>query len=173
MPDSQPADDVDPVRFVWTCLRVHRDVQAVREAVDAIERGLDWLPVANYALAHKVIPQLYRGLQCLPVDAVPNALLTQFAVLQADIEAFNSRKTGALGTVATAFADAGITGVAYKGPVVALTAYGSLATSAQVLFGLATSAPSLTTSAARALYQSAGVKANSAPFRSEAKTIPS
>ncbi|MCP5144223.1 MAG: nucleotidyltransferase family protein [Gammaproteobacteria bacterium] len=127
MPDSQPADDVDPVRFVWTCLRVHRDVQAVREAVDAIERGLDWLPVANYALAHKVIPQLYRGLRCLPVDAVPNALLTQFAVLQADIEAFNSRKTGALGTVATEFADAGITGVAYKGPVVALTAYGSLA----------------------------------------------
>ena len=45
--------------------------------------------------------------------------------------------------------------------------------SAQVLFGLSTSLPSFITLAARALYQSAGVKAKAGPLMSEAKTMPS
>ena len=96
--------------------------------VPAIANGsIDWAIVVNEAVYHGVVPQLYWFLQESGSDGVPSDVYEWFhRAFQHNLK-HNLVLTGELWRILGMFKDHGISAIPFKGPTLAMVAYGDLA----------------------------------------------
>ena len=89
--------------------------------------GIDWDYLALLARRHAIIPVLYRQLAHHASDLVPNANLAKLKLQYQENSARNIILADELCRLINLFRNAGIETIPYKGPALALFAYGDLA----------------------------------------------
>lgn len=93
---------------------------------DALQKGLDWELLFRLAVRHRVVPLVFHNLSKWAAPRAPEGLLGRLRSLHLGNLAGNVRKAGALAGIMTALEAAGIRAAAYKGAVLAVSAYGDL-----------------------------------------------
>ena len=106
------------------CARTH----AARERVRELAAGeIDWEYLFLLARRHAVVPLLYLQLERHASDLVPHEHLQQLKKHYLENAARNTVLTAELCRLIALLAERGIEAIPYKGPVLALFAYGNLA----------------------------------------------
>jgi len=109
-------------------LCVRPDTTSVTARIQELVRsGSDWRRVFESGAQHRVAPALYRALTRVPASAVPAGLLKALEARCAASGARNLYLLGELKKVVSRLEAHGISAIAYKGPVFAMTVYGSIA----------------------------------------------
>ena len=106
------------------CCARTRVCERVREFAAA---EVDWEYLFLLARRHSVVPLVYLQLERYASDLAPAEKLSQLKKHYLENSARNTILTAELCTLITLFADSGIEAIPYKGPVLALFAYGNLA----------------------------------------------
>jgi hypothetical protein len=88
---------------------------------------VDWEYLFLLARRHSIVPLVYVQLERHSSDVVPNDVLSRFKQHYVENSARNTVLTAELCRLINLFRDACIDAIAYKGPVLALVAYGDLA----------------------------------------------
>jgi hypothetical protein len=88
---------------------------------------VDWEYVFQLARRHSIVPLVYVQLERHACDLVPEHVLAKFKKHYVDNSARNTLLTAELCRLIDLFRDAGIEAIPYKGPVLALFAYGNIA----------------------------------------------
>jgi len=88
---------------------------------------VDWEYLFQIARRHSIIPLVYVQLQQHAPDFVPPPILTKFKKHYIENSARNTLLTAELCRLISLFAAAGIDAIPYKGPILALFAYGDVA----------------------------------------------
>lgn len=107
-------------------------IAAVRSAVSGngsavTDESIDWTIVADEAAYHGVVPQLWRYLQQFGSDAVPSEVRESLHTSFQNNLKHNLMLTGELWRIMMMFKAHGISAIPFKGPTLALLAYGDLA----------------------------------------------
>ena len=109
------------------CARVNVDARA-REHIARITRGaLDWDDFARAAHRHGIEPLVYQNLRALCPAAIPREVNARLGAICFDIARQNLLLARELIAIRDLLAANDISALAYKGPVLALAAYGNLA----------------------------------------------
>ena len=108
------------------CARTRIDPASTKKIVALLNENLDWAYVLDQAEENSVIPLLGRQLQALPVGAVPPLVLERLK----DACRANTIRclflTAELTKIFDLFHSRGIRAIAYKGPALAMQAYGDM-----------------------------------------------
>ncbi len=108
------------------CARTRIDPASTQKIVALLNENLDWAYVLDQAEENSVIPLLGRQLQALPVGAVPPLVLERLK----DACRANTIRclflTAELTKIFDLFHSRGIRAIAYKGPALAMQAYGDM-----------------------------------------------
>ncbi len=107
-------------------VRLGTAVDAVDQFRSALARVTDWGDLLRMALRHGVFPSLYRRVAEACPDAVPSEFLAELRQLYRVHSRHNLRMTAELLRLLHLFASHDILAIPYKGPVLALVAYGDL-----------------------------------------------
>ena len=100
----------------------------VGERIRALVTGqIDWNYLFGLARRHSVIPLLYVQLERQAFDLIPPQFLVKLKLQYQENSARNTILASELCRVIALFANAGIETIPYKGPALALVAYGNLA----------------------------------------------
>jgi hypothetical protein len=114
-----------PEHELLLCVARTRGAQAQAErAQELLRGGIDWPAVLMTALDHGVMPLLYRNFPILGLETAPGAFLSDLRALYLANTYRNLSLTRELLNVLAIFESVGIPVVAYKGPVLAVVAYG-------------------------------------------------
>ena len=115
--------------LVLLCARTKVDAEtsARVKAIASSPDGVDWDYVYRLARRHSVLPLVYRQLSTIAASTVPPDQLARLKENYQDNVARNLLLTAELCRVLQAFETAGIEAVPYKGPALAVYAYGNLA----------------------------------------------
>ncbi len=97
-----------------------------QRAAEILSAGVDWNYVRKTAIQHGIIPLLYKKLKNEMSDLVPSKELEEFRTLFMANAVRNLRMTQQLIKVLDHLSDAGIEAMPFKGPVLAVQAYGDL-----------------------------------------------
>lgn len=110
-----------------SCARVElREADAAR--IRALAAGdLDWEALLALAVRHGMIPLLHFHLSALRVRPRPAETAARLREYAQRISAMNAYLTGELRGLLAAFESRGVEAIPYKGPALALEAYGSVA----------------------------------------------
>ncbi|HVX40657.1 MAG TPA: nucleotidyltransferase family protein [Gemmatimonadaceae bacterium] len=119
----------EELRLLFAASRLEMTAEDRREALGAIERGVDWSQVVQLAEQHRCLPLLHKHAAAgdIPIDAVPFPVRGRLDRRANAIAVRNLRLTAELGTIVRELEAHGIPVLPLKGPVVAQTVYGSLA----------------------------------------------
>ena len=115
------------VQLLLACARLDMSAQQREAALRRIRTGLDWDELADLAARHGLVPLLFRNLEAFAAEAIPKATFASFWSRCEATARRNHAMAAELGALLAAFAAEGIQAVAYKGPALALFAYGDLA----------------------------------------------
>lgn len=113
-------------RLLLAAATTRRD-QATSHAVRALAADADWVTLTQLALEHAVVVPVFRTLAAFADDLVPEDVAAAAITFEADQHARNERLADELAAILTALNAAGIPAVPFKGPLLALEAYGDLA----------------------------------------------
>jgi hypothetical protein len=122
--DSRPRDENE---LLLLCARLHIDPETNARVSTLLSGKLDWEYLFQLARRHAVVPLVYHQLKSHAEVEVPAEQLAHFKKNYQDNLARNLFLTAELCNVVRSFAAAGVAIVPYKGPALALFAYGSLA----------------------------------------------
>jgi hypothetical protein len=122
---STPISSFTPEQEVllWAIRVDHSRDEMIAEI---LERGVDWTYIRQTAMIHGIIPLLYRRLTEEMATLVPPGEIHLLRELFIENAANNMRMTQELGRVLDLLADAGIEVIPFKGPALAMQAYGDL-----------------------------------------------
>jgi hypothetical protein len=109
--------------LLWS---IRRDGRGDDQARDLIARGVDWKSVYRQASSMKLLPLLYTRLQRLDPSCIPESELAQFRSAQIGTARRNLRLTKRLLHALESLNAIGIKAVPFKGPILALQAYGDV-----------------------------------------------
>jgi hypothetical protein len=112
--------------LLW-CARTEASPELAARIRTLSASNLDWNYLAQLARRHSITPLLYRQLERHASELAPS---THLAKLKLEYQANSARNiilTEELSRLIKLFSDAGIETIPYKGPVLALYAYGDLA----------------------------------------------
>jgi hypothetical protein len=109
------------------CARTQVDAPTAERIRALVEGGLDWFYVIRTVLTKGTLPLLYRNLSAVCPDAVPAATLEQLRRQFEANAARNARLADELLRLVDLFAARGIRALPFKGPALAVAAYGDLA----------------------------------------------
>jgi hypothetical protein len=101
--------------------------EAVERFSKLLARPLNWPMLVELAEAEKMLPLLSRTLSQCPADQIPPATLADVRSRAASKAMHALSMAGELTRVLRRFEAAGLTAIAFKGPTLALLAYGNLA----------------------------------------------
>lgn len=126
-PNSAPSVGVFDV--VRRCARVRLGEDEARElrALAAGATPIDWPRAAAFAVSHAVAPLLLMNVRAHLSGAVPPALLARLAIACQSEAARSMNLARELAALVSALDAAGVRAISFKGPALALSAYGSLA----------------------------------------------
>lgn len=122
-----PLTDAPEAELLLLCARTTRSEELIGRIRGLIDSGIHWDRFLGWAARHRVLPLVGRTLASLPPGAVPPEILQRLKSRQQD----NARR--ALGLVAELLKllrllnAAGIEVIPFKGPVLAMKAYGDIA----------------------------------------------
>jgi hypothetical protein len=91
-----------------------------------LEAGIDWTAFVAATLDHSVAPLVHRTLEEVASDLVPPDILDAFRVHRDHTLARNRTMLAELARILGALAERGLRAVPFKGPLLALEAYGDL-----------------------------------------------
>lgn len=109
------------------CARTQLGKQQSKHIKTLTERNLDWTYVVRMALAHRVMPLVYRSLSSTCLDTVPKTVLEQFQAhfyVNAGRNMFLAKE---LIKLLQLLESCKISAIPYKGPTLAVAIYGNLA----------------------------------------------
>jgi len=109
------------------CARTHMDPSNAHRIGALLQQGLDWDEVWRLALRHRTMPLLYRHLKADHSAAVPAETMERLRSAVQSNTVRNYRLAGQLLQAMRSLGAHGVSAVAYRGPVLAEMAYGSLA----------------------------------------------
>jgi hypothetical protein len=109
--------------LLWSIRVDHSWDQRIAEI---LEHGVDWSYIKQTAIQHGIVPLLYKRLKENMVDIVPPDKIRSLRQLFMENAANNLRMTQELIRVLDLLADAGIEAMPFKGPALAVQAYGDL-----------------------------------------------
>jgi len=109
--------------LLWSIRVDHTKDQRIEEILKA---GVDWNYVQETAIQHGIIPLLYKRLKEEMEVLVPSEELMEFRKLFMANAVRNIRMTQQLLKVLDLLADAGVEAMPFKGPALAIQAYGDL-----------------------------------------------
>jgi len=109
------------------CARTNATPRVVARLCELAGSEVDWEYLFLLARRHAVVPLLYLQLERHASDFVPHEHLQQLKKHHLENSARNTVLTAELCRLLALFADAGVEAIPYKGPVLALFAYGNLA----------------------------------------------
>ena len=109
------------------CARTEASPDLAAKIRSLAASDVDWNYLALLARRHSIIPLLYRQLERHAAELVPSVFLSQLKLQHQQNSARNLILTEELCRLTRLFSDAGIETIPYKGPVLALFAYGDLA----------------------------------------------
>ncbi len=122
--NSLPIENLSPERAFLICA-VRSAINGNRLAVPS--ESIDWTVVADEAAYHGVVPQLWRFLQQFSSNAVPSDIRESLhRSFQSNLK-HNLMLTGELWRIMEMFKAQGISAIPFKGPTLAMLAYGDLA----------------------------------------------
>ncbi len=123
---SQDARNRHEVDLLLSCARTEITPEISDRIRAVVRKGIDWIALIRLAMRHDVMPLLYRNLQKICPESVPENVLgplrTRYHVQAAQAR----RRTDELVRILPVFEEHGILAVPYKGPVLALRLYGDL-----------------------------------------------
>lgn len=114
------------IRLVLYCARTVLDAATQARVADLLDKNLDWLRVVRFALENRIVPLLHRGFASLAPDSIPVELMEPMQRYSATTTANNLALAHVLLEALDALARKGITAIPFKGPVLALSAFGNL-----------------------------------------------
>jgi len=115
----------EPQNELLLCLARTRGAQAQAErAQELLRGGIDLPALLMTALDHGVMPLLYKNFPILGLEAAPASFLSDLRALYLANTYRNLSLTRELLSVLTTLESVGVPVVAYKGPVLAVMAYG-------------------------------------------------
>ena len=115
------------IDLLLSCASCHLD-SARTERIKALTRGeIDWPSVLRAALAHRVMPLLYKSLNTARPDNVPQAVSKQLQSHYYANAAHNLLLAGELLKILRLFEGHNVPAIPYKGPVLAASIYGNVA----------------------------------------------
>ena len=89
-------------------------------------KSIDWNYLFQLARRHSILPLVFRQLQTHTADLVPHEQLVKFKESYQENVARNLLLSSELNALMRSFADAGIESLPFKGPALAVMAYGDL-----------------------------------------------
>ncbi|HEX2520909.1 MAG TPA: nucleotidyltransferase family protein [Terriglobia bacterium] len=107
--------------------RVDKGSEIVERLTSLLQRDLDWEYLLNSARRHGLIPSLHQRLSSLEVDSVPAEAKTQLQDESRALQGFNLLLTREMLRVLGLLEAEGIRAIPFKGPALAMMAYGNLA----------------------------------------------
>lgn len=105
---------------------IHPDQDAVLRIRQRIERGLDWSELLRIAIPHGVLPQLGHNLTVHAASLVPPITLAQLRLFGKKVAERNQEQSLELVKLVSAFSREGIRILPFKGPALAVAAYGDI-----------------------------------------------
>jgi len=114
-------------RFLLLVLASRHDPDLVRSLTGALRKPLDWRRVLRQADRHGVVPLLWARLHEVPKESLPSGVAPHLRAACAFILRHNLALTAELVAILDGLAEAGIQAAPFKGPTLAMTAYGNIA----------------------------------------------
>ena len=114
-------------QLLLCCARTQLDDAAKTRARQLIGKDLDWSYLLEAATAHGVGPLLYTSLRAIGKDVLPSGIQASLRNHTQQVFVHSSLLTLELLDVLAAFEAHDLPAIPYKGPVLAASAYGSLA----------------------------------------------
>jgi len=109
------------------CVRAHLSGETVARVAELARAPLDWDLVLRLAIRHGTIPRLYRHLAAACPGVAPPAAIARIRAQYEYNSLRNLTQARELIRLLTALETGGIEALAYKGPTLAVHAYGDLA----------------------------------------------
>jgi putative nucleotidyltransferase-like protein len=120
------AGDELEVSLLLSCARTQISPECSARIQGAVRKDINWLALIRLAMRHDVMPLLYRSLEQVCPDSVPQSI---FGPLRARYEAQAAEarsRAEELVRILSLFEEQGIPAVPYKGPTLAQRLYGDL-----------------------------------------------
>jgi hypothetical protein len=114
------------VDLLLHCARTHLDTQHLQHVRTLLRENLDWAYVTQMAIRHGVMPLLYWNLNKACPDSVPANIFQRLRTNFFQISARNLSLAGELLKVLHHLKEHGIPAIPFKGPTLAVSAYGNL-----------------------------------------------
>jgi len=124
VPFKPPNAEAD---FLITCARVHLLEAHVRHLHELLARPLDWDCLVALAARHSLLPLLGWHVQTLAAAAIPATVKEQLHARQKGLALRNLGLSGELVRILRLFDEHHIPAMPFKGPTLALFAYGNVA----------------------------------------------
>jgi hypothetical protein len=115
------------IELLLCCARVRLDARREERARALLRAELDWDFLFVMSMRHGLMPLIYRHLSGELIKLVPEAHLKKFREHYRHNAARNLFLTGELCRILQRFERRGITAIPYKGPALAVSAYGDIA----------------------------------------------
>lgn len=114
------------VELLFCCARTHIDSEIAERIRTLLQQDIDWAYLIQAAAQHGVIPLLYQSLNTTCPEAVPKANLAQLRNYFHTNAQRNLFLTKELLKLLNLFESHSIPAIPFKGPVLAVSAYGNL-----------------------------------------------
>lgn len=108
------------------CARVSLEANVQSQVERLLRKKLDWHTVMKRCWWHRIRPLTYRHLSAQPAGLVPVAFLEELGGYVSELTERNQRLSRILGEVTALFEGSSLPMLAFKGPTLALDAYGHL-----------------------------------------------
>lgn len=108
------------------CARVSQSAEVKARFEQLLTEPLDWQTVLNRSWWHRIRPLTYRYLRAQPSGLVPAAVLEALREHSVELEQRNERLMKMLGIVTELFDESSLPMLVFKGPTLAMDAYGDL-----------------------------------------------
>ena len=115
------------IELLLCCARTQPSSEISQQIQSLVQQSIDWDFLLQTAARHSVLPLLYQNLKTLCPEAVPKPVLSELRNLFHTNAAHNLFLTQELLKIIKLFQDNDIPVISFKGPVLALSAYGNLA----------------------------------------------
>lgn len=114
------------IELLLCCARTRLDTPIVNQIRTTVRKEVDWEYLIHMARRHQTMPLLYRNLNEVCADAVPEERKQELSAYFRLNARQNLARTAELLRLAALFEEASIAALPFKGPVLAASVYGSL-----------------------------------------------
>jgi hypothetical protein len=123
---STKSESGPEVELLLACARLDLSAAGCEHMRDLLRGELDWEAVLSLAAVHGLRPLLFRHVQAMAPGSVPKAVFVELWGQHELLKRRNQAMVAELLTLLRLFAERGILAVPYKGPTLAMLAFGDL-----------------------------------------------